>query len=482
MKRVYASLLILLFTFACKKSKAQDEPIKNNTINSSLLIKDLDTLKHWITKAHGDPYRFTTPKNLNDQFEKARQEVIRKQSISGNEFAGIVMPIIAELRDGHAQVFLPNLNDIKGNLIFPVKYIFVNKKPYVIKNMSSEDIEIGSEILEINGQNTSVFFNKIIPILHRDGDIETIRYRRLQNQLYFTRVLMALGKASKVYSIKYKNKKGQILSSSLDGLSYTEYIESSAQKREKIKPMHYAKIDTLKNTALLAIKSLNPGYYQKGEFYKQIDSIINTINRDMISNLIIDLRSNIGGEDSYIMYLLRYLLDKEFTVNSEITFRQNNYKFLPDGKHWDIAPNCFKKNEKGTYDATEHLWEDHCTLGSFKPFDERFKGRVVVLINAFTFSAAADLASMLYYKERAVFVGEETGGSSIGNVSGYIPTLDLPNSKVKVNLPLISLKNPYFSSKFNNHGVIPNYKVEPTVNSILSEKDEVLIKAISLIK
>ena len=86
--------------------------------------------------------------------------------------------------------------------------------------------------------------------------------------------------------------------------------------------------------------------------------LLRSIEKAQIKNLIIDLRNNLGGEDSYYMYLLKYLLADKFAIHGEVTFRENDYTFLPDGKHYDIAPECFKKNTKGTYDATEHLWED----------------------------------------------------------------------------------------------------------------------------
>ncbi|WP_299114161.1 S41 family peptidase [uncultured Winogradskyella sp.] len=479
---ILKSLIILLSFSACGQISSNQKGISNDVkIESNYLVKDLETLKLWIEKAHGDPYRFTSKEALDSQFVLAKKKVLANKQITANAFAGIVMPIIAELRDGHAQVFLPDLDKIEGNIIFPLKFIFINNKPHVISVFFKNDkVEIGSEILEINGQNVTSFFNEIIPYLHRDGNIENVRYRRLQNQIYFTKVMIALGKAKATYVLKLKTREGKIITTSISGLSQLEYNSKKSKDKASTTALTYKRIDTIESTSIIDINSFNPHYYQKGKFYQKIDSIMNIVQKDDISNLIIDLRNNNGGEDSYVMYLLRYILNDGFAMSSEVTFSQNDYKFLPDGKHWDIDPKCFKPNDKGSYDATEFLWEEYPTLGTFLPFKTRFGGKLVVLINAFTFSAASDFAAQLQFHKRATFVGEETGGSRIGNVSGYVPTLDLPNSQVKINLPLMSIKNPFFNSHFSDRGVIPDYMLELGINDILKQNDIVLKKAISL--
>ena len=65
---------------------------------------------------------------------------------------------------------------------------------------------------------------------------------------------------------------------------------------------------------------------------------------------------------------------------------------------------------------------------SIKP--QAFQGKVYVLINGGSFSASCILSSNLQGSKRAVFVGEETGGTYNGTVAGRMPLLELPNSKL----------------------------------------------------
>ncbi len=477
---VISSFLVITCLFlACEPSISQASG-NHSLISAEALLQDLDTLKVWIAKAHGDPYRFTEKIALEQEFATTKEKVKKQKALSGESFAGIVMPIIAALKDGHARVFLPNYDHFEGHPIFPLRFVFINKKPFIIEPLASEGVSIGAEILEINGQSAASLFNEIIPILPRDGDIESIRYRKLQNQSYFTQVLIALNKATQVYDIKLRTN-GQISSHIIQGLTSGEYNKQRKQSNKTFQPLIFDSIDSLKHTALLDINSLNPSYFQKANFYQQIDQIFQALKTHEVQHLIIDLRNNTGGEDSYVLHLLQYLLKAPFEMHGEVSFTQNNYKFLPDGRHWDIDPKCFKVNKEGRYDATAALWEEHPTLGVFTPFKDAFKGQVIVLINASTFSAAADFAAMLHFHQRATFIGEETGGSYIGNVSGYVPTLDLPHSSVKINLPLISIKHPFFDSHFTNRGVIPDHRVQPEIEAIRQRQDVVMRKAIHIL-
>ena len=146
-------------------------------------------------------------------------------------------------------------------------------------------------------------------------------------------------------------------------------------------------------------------------------------------------------------------------------------------------PKSIKLNDKGTYDVTPVLYGDGpFPMGEFEPYENNFKGEIVVLINAYTFSAASDFSARLHYAKRATFIGEETGGSYIGNISGFSSGLDLPNSKVGVSISLVDTRQAFFDSNWTDRGVIPDIFVEPSVMDVLNGEDAVLKKALLTIR
>ena len=451
-------------------------------------------------KAHGDPFRFTTKEKFVLRFEEARQSLKNTNGMTGEMFTGIVTPIMAELRDGHSHVWQPNIDKLEGQVFLPFRIVFVAKKPYIINNLGDKNIPIGAEILEINDIKTNILFDQLSKFVIGDGNIKSSRYRKMESNFHLSKLLKLFGYSDDKYKIKFKTENGSINTYTAKALTQKEYllkhnapvektssmdIPNSVKKTNLPKALTFNTIDSFNNIGYLKITSFNPHYFQESYnvFVTQMDSIMQTLKNRNIQKLIIDVRNNSGGEDVYVLHLLRHLAKKKFSIFSSLTFKQNNYKFLPDGRHWDIDPKAFKLNDKGTYDVTPVLAGDGpFPMGEFEPYEDNFKGEIVVLINAYTFSAASDFSARLHYAKRATFIGEETGGSYIGNVSGFSPGMNLPNSKVGVSIALVNIRQPFFDSNFTDRGVIPDILIEPSVKGILNGEDSVLEKALLTIR
>lgn len=493
--------LFLLSTFILTCQENRQKKIEDqNIVSSKLLLQDIDTLESWIMKAHGDPFRFTTKEKFALRFEEAKQSLKNTNGMTGEMFTGIVTPIMAELRDGHSHVWQPNIDKLEGQVFLPFRIVFVANKPYIINNLGDENIPIGAEILEINGIKTNALFDKLSKLVIGDGNIKSSRYRKMESNFRLSKLLKLFGYSNDTYKIKFKPENGSINTYITKALTQKEYvlkdkapvaktsskdIPNSVKKTIVSEALTFNTIDSLNNIGYLKIASFNPHYFQESYsvFEKEMNSIMKSIKNKKIKKLIIDVRNNSGGEDVYVLHLLRHLAKKKFSIFSRLTFKQNNYKFLPDGRHWDIPPGAFKLNDRGTYDATPVLAGDGpFPMGEFEPYENSFKGEIVVLINAYTFSAASDFSARLHYAKRAIFIGEETGGSYIGNVSGFSSGMDLPNSKVGVSIALVDIRQPFFDSNWTDRGVLPDIFIEPSVNDIIKGEDVVLKKALLTIR
>ena len=486
--------LLSTFIFACQENK-QSNIKEQNIISNELLLQDIDTLESWIMNAHGDPFRFTTKEKFASRFKEAKQSLKNSNGMTGEMFTGIVTPIMAELRDGHSHVWLPNPDKLEGQIFLPFRIVFVAYKPYVINNLGNKNIPIGSEILEINDIKTNVIFDELSKLVIGDGNIKTSRYRKMESNFHLSKLLKLFGYSDDKYKIKFKTESGSINTYTAKALTQSEYMlkdkasvakisskdtPNSIKKTNLPKAITFNTLDSINNIGYLKITSFNPHYFQESYsvFEAEMNSIMQTVKNENIQKLIIDVRNNSGGEDVYVLHLLRHLAKKKFSIFSSLTFKLNNYKFLPDGRHWDIDPNAFKLNNKGTYDVTPVLSEDGpFPMGEFEPYENNFEGEIVVLINAYTFSAASDFSARLHHAKRATFIGEETGGSYIGNVSGFSPGMNLPNSSVGVSIALVNIRQPFFDSNWTDRGVIPDIFIEPSVSDIINGKDAVLEKA-----
>ncbi|MCU4188067.1 S41 family peptidase [Flavobacterium sp. HXWNR29] len=105
---------------------------------------------------------------------------------------------------------------------------------------------------------------------------------------------------------------------------------------------------------------------------------------------------------------------------------------------------------------------------------DAFKGKVIILVNEETQSQAEYSAMALRVAPNAKVLGSTTAGAD-GNVSG----ITLPGN-IFTYISGIGVLTPN-GSETQRVGIIPDVKIEPTINGIRSGKDEVLEKAIELI-
>ena len=107
--------------------------------------------------------------------------------------------------------------------------------------------------------------------------------------------------------------------------------------------------------------------------------------------------------------------------------------------------------------------------------DETYRGKLVVIVNELSQSQAEYTAMAFRAGANTTIIGSTTAGAD-GNVS----TIMLPGGL----LTMISGIGIYYpdGTKTQRIGIVPDIKVEPTINGIKQGRDEVLEKAIEVIE
>ena len=121
-------------------------------------------------------------------------------------------------------------------------------------------------------------------------------------------------------------------------------------------------------------------------------------------------------------------------------------------------------------------------VGVQHPYRGRyFRGRVVVLVDGGTFSAASNTAASLRAQRRVVVLGQETGGGEAGCSGGTISVLELPNTHLVLHLPhfrmLTACANPQ-----PGRGVQPDVVVVPTPQQVAAHADAILPQLPALLR
>ncbi|HJS01584.1 MAG TPA: S41 family peptidase, partial [Flavobacterium sp.] len=116
-----------------------------------------------------------------------------------------------------------------------------------------------------------------------------------------------------------------------------------------------------------------------------------------------------------------------------------------------------------------------------KAKENRFTGKIYVLINGGSFSASSVLSTKLKGTNRATFIGEETGGEYNGTVAGLMPKIELPNSKVQVRIGLMYV-NASEKTDLTGHGIYPDVTILPTIEDRINNNDPELNYVLEVIK
>ena len=84
-------------------------------------------------------------------------------------------------------------------------------------------------------------------------------------------------------------------------------------------------------------------------------------------------------------------------------------------------------------------------------------------------------------QDNVLLIGEETGGSGYANNGLLIPDFRLPNSGVKIRMPLFRLV-PDSTTANDGRGVIPDIVIKPSSASFKQGYDPAMTTTLSLIR
>jgi C-terminal processing protease CtpA/Prc len=218
-------------------------------------------------------------------------------------------------------------------------------------------------------------------------------------------------------------------------------------------------------------------YHTDWDWEGSIHAIAETLVTRNASALIVDLRGNEGGTDVGDA-LLAHLVDAPLSAETRerrVRFRRVPADLRPYLDTWDKS--FFELG--ATADDLGGSWfrlRDP-SLDSIPPRAPRFRGKVLVLIDASNSSATFQFASKIKASRLATLIGETTGGNQRGLSGGAFFFLRLPRTGLEVDLPLIGVFPPPGRP---DAGIAPDVPVSATPADIAAGRDPVLARAMAL--
>ncbi len=362
---------------------------------------------------------------IEDDWNKVLYDFIPEFIKAGNalEYRFTILRLIDKIHDSHASIWGNDkvLSKYFGNYIVPCKISFIENKAVV------------TEIYSVADSTMQIRVGDVIEKIMNE-DIDKIVARKLP--IY----------PASNYPTKLRNISYDILRSSNDLVSIT-YLRNGKLITENVKCVPFTTV--LNNPSKAVNKSWkiidnNTGYLFPG-------TIQNSELPDMMKNfqkckgIIIDFRCY--PSDFTVFTLSEYLMPAPIQF---VEFSRANSEM----------PGRF-------------LFRDYLSVGKNNP--DYYKGRVVIIVNEETQSSAEYHVMAFKRAPKAIVIGSTTAGAD-GNVCAF----PLPGG-ISTMITGMGVYYPD-GGETQRIGIVPNIIVKPTIKGIIDGKDEVLDKAIQIIK
>ena len=475
-------------TCSVLKLKAEFNQLElNRQFSVKELKEDFQILRSNLETVHAGLYTYTGKEDFDKAFRKMKKDL--DKPMSSIEFYRRISCLNQLIQNVHTQL-LPSAEYRKAVSTefrrFPFTVYWDSKSLFVLENLSLNDSIIrGSKIKTINGDDATQLFIDLANKFPRDGKNTTLPQARTATNFgaHYTEFIGI----PEFYDVELVTPKGEIQKLKIKALRRSKQTEIRTMRygnREKswVEKKEPAITFGIKGkTATLKVRSFSNHLISRSgqNFNKVYKKAFKQIKQKDVTDLILDLRGNEGGNTTPTVKLFSYLHDKPFTPWKDahliIDKIPNENYFNNDGSFTSFSTipltkigNVFRRS---TYSG----------LREHSPEKNNYKGRLYVLTDAFSASASGDISGLLKNVNRAVFVGEESGGNQNENVSGLSLTLVLPNTKNRVVIPTTYWKL-NVNYKNTGHGVIPHYKIKPSIENIINEKDPIMEFTLDLIK
>jgi hypothetical protein len=465
--------LLAVLIFSCRTSRVS---IVDKKYPSSKLKEDYRIFRAALEESHPSLYWFTPKDSMDQMFDKGLNSL--SDSMTERQFRTVLTRVVAGIRCGHTSVAYSRkyarFLDTAGVKLFPLAFKIWPDTMVVTANLNRRDsiLTRGTIVTEVNGKPAKELIDTFLEYTTGDGHSLSGRYQSLSSFGAFGVMYKSIFGLTDSFSIKYIDEFG-FESTTVVPVFVT--AKDSAKKSARVRPEKYTprerrtlerfairnlQVDTALGSAYMMLNTFSKGNKLRSFFASSFKSI----QQLGIRHLVIDVRSNGGGEAGNSTLLTRYLADHDFKVAKSLytTRRSSAYrdhiKFQPI--YWLITTIITRKKDDGNFHFG--FFERH----NFKPYRKyHYNNNVYILTGGNSFSATTLFAQELKGQKNVKIIGEETGGGAYGNTAWIIPVLTLPNTKVRVSIPKFRfVMRPELVKE--GRGVMPDVYVTPNADDI----------------
>jgi hypothetical protein len=492
--RALPALALLLQAAHPAIAFAQREPLE---IPVERLREDVRVMRTALEESHVGLHWFISRADLDRRLEEVAAGLDRP--MTARELHRRLLPVVAAVRHGHTTLELPvqgvgyRLRQLDGaGAYFPAEVRVLDGRLYVVADLTADGgMPPGTEIVAIDGRPAGALLDTLRLYVSADGANDTFKLHQLGHGFQFAFLLDLLFGPSRTYALDVVPRPGEAMVRRVVAAQAPErmtalYGERMGRGLDVFPPaLELRLLDG--GPALLTVRSFYEGLLGPDHpgFEAFFASAFRRIRESGVQALVVDVRGNEGGNGDYVPLLYSYLADRPFRLSAPTILASASLSTLAwaenpsdDIRAFAASPGDFvTRAADGTWVLNEDIDEER--YRTYEPRPDAFKGRLYVLTDGGSFSAANDFVDMVYRYHRREgrsvrFVGEQNGGdSALGWASGgQTLTLVLPNSGLKLRIPLLGGRQHF--GAYPGTAVLPDHPVTPSIQDVLAGVDRPL--------
>ncbi|HVI33472.1 S41 family peptidase [Phenylobacterium sp.] len=443
---------------------ADDQASASAPLPAEAVRADLRHLYDTLAAGHYDLFVYRSRGDYDAEFQRALATV--SGPVPRREAAALFQRFLAYGRVGHArteaplQEFVSHLG--RGGTLLPI-FIRVDGDRVLVTRSAdlAGRVGPGAELLAIEGQPVSQWLDR----LGRLVSAERPYMVHAQMEESFPALLwLELGEREGV-NATFRGADGRSFEARIPAVTRAELREIGlrhptprlgtdfASREVRLLPdgVAYLRPGPFMNTT-----AGRPGpepSYEDGEYRTFLDGAFEAILAARAPDLVIDLRNNPGGDNSFSDAMVAWFADRPFRFASSFTLRASAptkawYRRRAEAGAVDGMLARLTAAEAGQPDGARYPFEIPLVQPRRGP---RFEGRVWVLVNRHSYSNSASVAALIQDYGFGVVLGEETADVPTSHASTV--HFELPNSGYSVAYPKSYFVRP--SGDRAVRGVIP---------------------------
>jgi Peptidase family S41 len=455
---------------------------------------DYSLFRRILETSHPSIYWYTSKDSMDYYFDEGNRSL--NDSMTEIQFRDVLAYVISKIDCGHTSMkgskAFSKYVDTAFSKAFPFAIKFWSDTMVITANLRKNDplLQRGTQVISINGYNVRALTDTLFNYITTDGFSANGKYQSLSTGFAFANLYKNVLGLTDSIDIRYIDNMGlesqtwarpyDFKADTMDKKTLNHGPPSRGSGKKKDKPRVFLpsvnlQLDTVMKTGFMTVATFDRTNHLKRFFKRSFKEL----EKDHIKNLIIDVRSNGGGDAGLSTLLTRYIIDHPFKLaDSLYTIKPpSEYKKYIQKSFWHgmLISVVTRKGKDGKYHF--RYFEKHYNSPK-KNF--HYDGQVYILIGGNSFSATTLFAGDLKGQKNVTLVGEETGGGYYGNTAWIIPDVTLPNTGLRFRLPRFRMVIDKDRIK-NGRGIMPDVWAVPSIEAIRNGVDFKAMKVKELI-